>query len=65
MTSLTGCARPAKIDKFFTALLQYIGFQFLDFGGNFDILSFLLKSSQNMIYLDCDNDNNHDPPSPA
>ena len=44
----------------FTFCLQYIGFEFLDFAGKFDILSFLLKSSQNMIYLDCDNDTDHD-----
>ena len=49
----------------FTFCLQYIGFEFLDFGGKFDILSFLLKFSQNMIYLDCDNDTDHDPPGPA
>ena len=49
----------------FTFCLQYTGFEFLDFAGKFDILSFLLKSPQNMIYLDCDNDTDHDPLGPA
>ena len=48
-----------------TVCLPYTGFEFFDFAGKYDILSFLLKSSQNMIYLDCDNDTDHDPAGPA
>ena len=62
--ALVICRRMQRI-TLFTFCLQYIGFEFLDFAGKFDILSFLLKSSQNMIYLDCDNDTDHDPPGPA
>ena len=63
-SALVICRRMQRI-TLFTFCLQYIGFEFLDFAGKFDILSFLLKFSQNMIYLDCDNDTDHDPLGPA
>ena len=63
-SALVICRRMQGI-TLFTFCLQYIGLEFRDFAGKFDILSLLLKSSQNMIYLDCDNDTDHDPPGPA